>query len=117
MTDTVKATVVEDTTIATPESANVEATIEKSSDGALSVHEMDKQQLVDALRTIVDNNNVNSHKEVVSIKQALFALRQRELSDELNAYVEAGNDPTSFVSSPDPLEDEAKELQLSLIRV
>lgn len=111
MTDTVKATVVEDTTIATPESANVEGTIETSPEGALSVHEMDKQQLVDALRTIVDNNNVNSHKEVVAIKQALFALRQRELSDELNAYVEAGNDPTTFVSTPDPLEDEAKDLQ------
>lgn len=75
------------------------------------VHSMSKEELVAALREIVAESRVNAHKEVATIKQALFALRQRELSDELNAYVDAGNDPSGFVSIPDPLEQEAKDLQ------
>lgn len=96
MTDTLQTPVAEDQASQTPTS---------------SVHSMTKQQLVDTLREIVEKENVNAHKEVVAIKQAMFAIRQRELNDQLNAFVEAGNDPAAFVSEPDPLENEAKELQ------
>lgn len=80
-------------------------------EGPKDVHSMSKEELVGALREIVAESRVNAHKEVATIKQALFALRQRELNDELNAYVDAGNDPSGFVSIPDPLEQEAKDLQ------
>ena len=46
----------------------------------------------------------------MAIKQALFSLRQREVNDEMNAHVEAGNAPETFSANPDAAENEAKEL-------
>lgn len=89
----------------------VAVTEEENRTEAKNVHNMTKEELVGTLRTIVENNDVNAHKEVNAIKQAIFALRQRELADQLSAYIDEGNDPTTFVSTPDPLEEEAKELQ------
>ncbi|MBD5370555.1 MAG: DUF349 domain-containing protein [Bacteroides sp.] len=75
-----------------------------------NVHAMSKEELVEALRTIIEEQNVQAHKDVLAIKQALFALRQREVNDEMLAFVEAGNAPEAFSAQPDPLENEGKEL-------
>lgn len=83
---------------------------EQENDAAAGVHDMSKEQLVERLREILEKDELNAHKEVVAIKQALFAVRQREMADEFNAFVEGGNDPTAFASAPDPLEEEAKTL-------
>lgn len=75
-----------------------------------NVHAMSKEEILDTLRNIVEKEEVNAHKEVLALKQALFAIRQREVNDELNAFVEAGNSPDAFSSTPDELENESKEL-------
>lgn len=73
-------------------------------------HNMSKEQLMERLRNIVEKEEVNAHKEVPAIKQALFILRQREVNEELLAFVEAGNSPDAFSATPDELENESKEL-------
>lgn len=107
MTETVKVTTAEEQTPMTSETTEIVSNVEENQ----NVHEMSKEELVGALRKIVENKDVNSHKEVTAIKQALFAVRQRELAEQLNAFVEEGNDPTAFVSAPDPLDEEGKQLQ------
>ncbi len=74
------------------------------------VHALSKEELLARLRDIVKSRSVNSHREVMAIKQALFSLRQREINEEMNAYVEAGNSPETFSANPDEAENEAKDL-------
>ncbi len=39
-------------------------------------------------------------EEVTAIKQAFFNIRSRESMEEVNAFVEAGNDPRDFLLFP-----------------
>lgn len=77
---------------------------------AKKVHDMSKEEMVAELRNIVTEQRMNAHKEVAALKQALFAIRQREINDELDKFVEEGNDPTAFSASVDALESESKDL-------
>lgn len=79
-------------------------------ESAKNVHAMSKEELLAELRSIVEESRVNAHREVMTIKQALFALRQREINDEMNEFVEAGNAPELFSANVDAIEVEAKEL-------
>lgn len=90
----------------------VESVVEEETPAAeeKNVHTMSKEELIAALREIVETENVNAHKDVVAIRQALYSIRQRELNDELKAYVEQGGDPIAFSSTPDECENESKEL-------
>lgn len=98
------------TTAASQEAEVVACVQEQSEDTAKNVHAMSKEELLAELRQIVDNERVNAHRDVMSIKQALFSLRQREVNEEMNAYVEAGNAPETFSATPDAVEAEAKDL-------
>ena len=71
---------------------------------------MSKEELRDALKDIVDSDNMEAHKEVTAIKQAFFNLKSRENIELLDAYVEAGNDPATFSAQPDEVENELKSL-------
>jgi hypothetical protein len=71
---------------------------------------MTKEELVAALHEILDNDRMSSHKEVAAIKQAYFSMRNKEIEAELAAFVDAGNSPDAFASTPDSTESELKEL-------
>lgn len=73
-------------------------------------HSMTKEQLRDTLKEILDNDDMEAHREVTSIKQAFFNLKSRENMAALNEYVEAGNDPATFSAEPDEVENELKDL-------
>lgn len=73
-------------------------------------HAMSKEELLDTLKKILEENNMAAHKEVASLKQAFFNIKSKENLDELNAFIEAGNDPAAFSSTPDELENEVKTL-------
>ena len=73
-------------------------------------HSMTKEQLRDALKEILDTDNMEAHKEVTAIKQAFFNLKNKENLEALNAFVEAGNDPAAYSAEPDEVENEVKEL-------
>lgn len=85
--------------------------MEASDDKAYkNFHAMSKEELLDTLKKILEENNMAAHKEVASLKQAFFNIKSKENLDELNAFIEAGNDPAAFSSTPDELENEFKTL-------
>lgn len=95
----------------TPEPEKDEtADAEKTETPAPNYHEMDKEQLVKAMHEIVDNSRLKAHKEVSLIKQALFNIRQREMEQELQKFLDAGNEAAAFSAIPCALEAEFKEL-------
>lgn len=73
-------------------------------------HSMSKQELLDALKEILAADNMEAHREVTAIKQAFFNIKSRENLEELNAFIEAGNQPEAFSSTPDEVENEMKTL-------
>lgn len=72
--------------------------------------DMDKVQLLEVMTEIVDSDNANQHKEVAAIKQAFNAIRKAEIEAECAAFIENGNEPAAFASTPDPDEARFKEL-------
>ncbi|MDE6094651.1 MAG: DUF349 domain-containing protein [Muribaculaceae bacterium] len=73
-------------------------------------HKMTKPELVEALGAIIATGDMEAHKEVAAIKQAFYTLHNRQLSSELDAFVEAGNDPEAFSATPDENEARFKDL-------
>lgn len=104
---------------ATPEvaAADTDVTIEESTAATATAdedaplwHDMSKQQLVDALKEIVDGDEMQRNKDVAAIKQAFHALHTRELERQAAEFAEAGNDPAAFIPQPDELEYQLKDL-------
>lgn len=78
--------------------------------GTRKYFDMDKQQLIDELKEIVDTKGCNRHKEVNAIKQAFFAIRKKEIEDEFRRFTEDKESDAVFASQPDPLENQLKDL-------
>lgn len=76
----------------------------------INYHSFSKEQLVDALRQIVEANDASAHKKVAAIKQAFYQLRNREIEAEMDEHVENGNPPENFTASVDEAEVNIKEL-------
>ena len=76
----------------------------------VNYHNMTKTELNDALKVILAENRMEAHKDVTAIKQAFYNIRSHETIEEVNAFVEAGNDPKEFSSVPDEEEGEFKKL-------
>lgn len=92
-------------------SAPAEETAEQRAASSPSIyHQMSKEELAACLKRFIDDNNMQAHRDVQLIRQAFFNIRQREADSELNAFVEAGNDPALFSATPDRLETEIKEM-------
>lgn len=72
--------------------------------------EMTKQELLDALRAIVEESRATEHHEAQAIKNAYFALRSKETVAELESFIAQGGRPEDFVSSPDEGEAEMRDL-------
>lgn len=90
------------------QSANPES--DRDSERMREIHNMDKQQLVDTLKEILAENNMEAHREVSALKQAFYAIKSKENLEQLNAFVEEGNSPEAFASLPDELEAQFKAL-------
>lgn len=73
-------------------------------------HKMSKEQLVERLKEILNENKMNANREVAAIKGAFFVIRNEEREKEMLDFLQAGNDPSTFNSEPDQLENELKEL-------
>ncbi|MBO5445204.1 MAG: DUF349 domain-containing protein [Muribaculaceae bacterium] len=72
--------------------------------------EMSKTELVDALRTIVEESRATEHREAQAIKGAYYALHNKEAVAELEKFVADGGDPRDFESTPDESEAEMRDL-------
>lgn len=73
-------------------------------------HSMTKQELLAELKSILEADNMEAHREVTALKQAFFNVKSRESMEALAAFVEAGNQPDAFVPEPDETEAEFKNL-------
>lgn len=88
-----------------------EAATENAKDEAAPhFHRMTKEELVNALEEIVKNENMKAYRDVNTIRQAFYTIRNREIETAQMEHIDAGNAPESFVSEADPLEARLKEL-------
>lgn len=97
-------------TPATPESSELVEEKNEEVETRVNYHVMDKGQLLAVLREIVETERLDAHREVSLVKQLFFNLRSAEQLEEVNAFVEAGNNPQDFVSTADESENEFKAL-------
>ena len=86
------------------EEKDVEKAAEKS------YHQMTKDELIDALKKIVEENLLDHHKEVTAIKQSYYSIINKEREKEQEDFVAAGNDISAFSYTPDPTEETLKSL-------
>ena len=75
-----------------------------------SFHQMTKEELLDALKKIVDNQAWDHYKEATAIKQAYYSLINKEREKEQEEFVAAGNELEAFSYTPDASEEELKNL-------
>lgn len=73
-------------------------------------HSLDKEGLINELRRILSEEQMESHKEVTALKQAFYNIKTRENLERLNAFIDAGNNPADYASEADELENEFKNL-------
>lgn len=73
-------------------------------------HAMSKEELRDAIKELLDSDDMEAHKDVAAMKQAFFNIKNRENMEALDKFVEEGNDPTAFSAQPDEVENEFKTL-------
>lgn len=71
---------------------------------------MTKEELLEAMRGIVAEERLQAHKEVSLIKQLMSGIRQKETEEELQRFLDNGNEIAAFIAVPDPVENEFKEL-------
>lgn len=83
---------------------------EEEKDSSKNYHTMSKPEMVEALRAIIASGDMEAHRDVSAIKQAFYTLHNRQLSEELEAFVAAGNAPEAFSATPDENEAEIKNL-------
>ncbi len=113
--DTISTDPVVEATVETPESETAPDDDELGENYAHEsrmrrFHDMTKEELLEELRHIVNDNLTAAHKDVAAIKQTFFSIRTREIQQECIDFVEAGNQAEDFSSEPDPLEGELKTL-------
>ena len=75
-----------------------------------SYHQMTKEELIDALKKIVNDNELERHKEVTAIKQSYYSILNKEREKEQEEFIAAGNDVSAFSFTPDASEEEFKNL-------
>lgn len=73
-------------------------------------HSLDKDGLIAEIKDILANDRMDAHKEVTALKQAFFNIKTRENLEQLNAFIDEGNDPAAFSSPVDEKENEFKAL-------
>ncbi|MCH5231826.1 MAG: DUF349 domain-containing protein [Muribaculaceae bacterium] len=83
---------------------------EKEKTAEKSFHQMTKEELLTALRNIVESQEWEKHKEVTAIKQSYYNLVNKEREKEQEEFVAAGNDVANFSYTPDATEEDLKNL-------
>ena len=74
------------------------------------IHSLDKDGLIAEIKEILAQDRMEAHKEVTALKQAFFSIKTKENLEQLNAFIDEGNDPAAFSSPVDEKENEFKTL-------
>ncbi len=72
--------------------------------------EMSKTELIETLRAIVEESRATEHREAQAIKNAYYALRNKEITAELEKFVAEGGNSAAFESNPDETEAQMRDL-------
>lgn len=76
-----------------------------------SYADSDKNQLIDALKKLAENDDINAVKDdVESIKSYYYKLHKAEIAEQKAKFLEAGNQEKDFKADADPTEEIFKEL-------
>lgn len=74
------------------------------------LHALSKEELRDALKDIIERDDMEAHREVTALKQVFFSIKSRENLEALDQFVADGNAPSDFSAQPDEVENEFKTL-------
>jgi len=105
--ESVKETVVVEPSMPTDDAAE---TPEAEKEELHRIHAMTKEELRDAIKEILEADNMEAHREVTAIKQAFFNIKTREANEQLQKFIDEGNNPADFSAEPDVVEAEFKQL-------
>ena len=83
---------------------------EKAEEEVKSYHSMTKEELIDAVKGILAEGNMEKHKDITAIKQSFYALTNKDRELKMEEFVNAGNDISAFSYTPDEKEEEMKNL-------
>lgn len=92
------------------ETADAAEEVKDESNDLRRIHSLDKEGLIAEIKEILENNRMEAHKEVTALKQAFFNIKTKENLEQLNAFIDEGNDPAAFSSPVDEKENEFKAL-------
>lgn len=69
-------------------------------------HDMTKEELVNALKDILEASRFDAYREVNGIRKAFNEIREKETERELAEFIDEGNTPEDFSSTPSELDTE-----------
>lgn len=73
-------------------------------------HDMTKEELVNTLKEILETSRLDAYREVNGIRKAFNDIREKEAERELAEFIDAGNAPEDFSSTPSELDIEFQRL-------
>ncbi len=73
-------------------------------------HSMNREELVNALREILAVGRLDAYREVNGIRKAYSDLKEKDAERELSEFIEAGNNPEDFSSTPNEWDEEFSNL-------
>jgi len=68
-----------------------------------------KKEIIELLKSLVDNANSDLKEKVDSLKQSFYKIHKQEIENARKAFVEAGNAIENFIAEEDALENDFKE--------
>jgi len=68
-----------------------------------------KKEIIELLKSLVDNANSDLKEKVDSLKQSFYKIHKQEVENARKAFVEAGNAIENFIAEEDALENDFKE--------
>lgn len=73
-------------------------------------HSMNREELVNALREILAVGRLDAYREVNGMRKAYSDLKEKDAERELSEFIEAGNNPEDFSSTPNEWDEEFSNL-------
>lgn len=75
-----------------------------------SYHSMTKEELLESLKNILSTGDMEKHKDVTAIKQAFYALTNKDREKKMEEFISAGNELSAFSYTPEVIEEDMKNL-------
>lgn len=81
---------------------------EENNNSENEVQQLNKDQIIEKLKNLVQQAEVPARHEIESLKQAFYKLRSADVEEQKAKFIEDGNEAEAFTPTPDPSEDVLK---------